>query len=71
VYLSGPEIIFPNFDNFSIHNLASYALKTNHYLLRGRERLTPAGLGKGMVDWLSKVRLVSFRLFFFATLMKY
>jgi len=61
VYFSGTQkFILPNFGNFLISHLALCTENTYFYLLRGWERLHPAGFVKGMVDWLCKVRLGKF-----------
>jgi len=52
VYFSGPEIYFTKFWYFFISHLASN-FKTP------KSWLPSAGVGKGMLDWLGKVSLIS------------
>jgi len=54
-----PKFILPNFGNFLISHLTSHVKTLKSQSFRATEDglwRPPAGLGKGMVDWLGKVR---------------
>ncbi len=55
------EFILPNFGNFLISHLASIIKTSKTKIFRAAEAglwLPPTGLGKAILDWLGKVRLV-------------
>jgi hypothetical protein len=70
VYIGGPEIFFPKFVDFLNKSHGMNIIKCSKYIFYLLSKIAQAGLEKGMLNYLGKVRLGKFRSILFLQLLE-